>query len=300
VPRAGSDFADFATATALRYPWVKHWLIWNEPNQRRWLVPPSPRLYVTRLLNPAYGALKRASPGSLVAGGVTAPRASSGGVGPLEWLAGMRSAGARLDAYAHHPYPSSPAETPLAGGCPHCRTVTMATMERLLRAVGRSFTRARVWLTEYGYQTRPPDPFGVTPALQARYVGEAAMRAHALPRVDMLIQFLYKDEPDIARFQSGLVALSGKAKPALAAFRMPLAQVSRTGTRVTVWGQLRCGSGSRPYRLQVRTGGTWRWRTSTFRTSPRGFFRHVVVAPAGSQVRAWSAACSYSLPLLVR
>ena len=52
----------------------------------------------------------------------------------------------------------------------------MATIDRLLREVGMAFGRKRIWLTEYGYQTNPPDRLlGVSPALQARYVGEAAL-----------------------------------------------------------------------------------------------------------------------------
>ena len=58
---------------------------------------------------------------------------------PLAFLRGMDRAGGRLDAYAHHPYPLRPAETPSTGGCAHCETVTLATLERLLTAVGRAF-----------------------------------------------------------------------------------------------------------------------------------------------------------------
>ena len=32
APTRGSDFADFAVAAADRYPWVRDWTIWNEPN----------------------------------------------------------------------------------------------------------------------------------------------------------------------------------------------------------------------------------------------------------------------------
>ena len=45
-----------------RYPWVRRWVVWNEPNQRRWLSPPSPTVYVTRLLNPAAAAIKAVDP----------------------------------------------------------------------------------------------------------------------------------------------------------------------------------------------------------------------------------------------
>ena len=117
-----SRFAGFAREAAERYPWVRDWLIWNEPNQTRWLRPTSPAVYVAHLLNPAYRAIHDVTPGAKVGGGVTAPRAGAGGVSPVAWIRGMRRAGARLDAYAHHPYPARPTETPLAGGCGHCST----------------------------------------------------------------------------------------------------------------------------------------------------------------------------------
>ena len=114
APGAAS-FAAFARAAATRYRWVREWLIWNEPNQVRWLRPTTAAVYVRQILNPAYGAIHAVIPRAKVGGGVTAPRASAGGVSPVAWIRGMRAAGARLDAYAHHPYPSSTRETPFAG-----------------------------------------------------------------------------------------------------------------------------------------------------------------------------------------
>ena len=96
----------------------------------------------------------------------------------------------------------------------------MATIDKLVALVARNFPRARIWLTEYGYQSNPPDRLlGVSPALQARYVGEGSYVAYRTPRVDMLIHFLVRDEPNIARFQSGVLTLAGKAKPAYGAYR---------------------------------------------------------------------------------
>ena len=52
APTSGSTFAAFASAAAKRYPWVKLWLVWNEPNQRRWLRPTTPSTYVTQAVEP--------------------------------------------------------------------------------------------------------------------------------------------------------------------------------------------------------------------------------------------------------
>jgi hypothetical protein len=216
---------------------------------------------------------------------------------------GMKLAHAKLDAYAHNPYPTHPTvESPLSGACRSCGDVSMANLDRLLSEVRRDFGRKPVWLTEYGYQTNPPDTvLGVQPGLQALYVSEAALRAYQAPGVTMLIQFLLRDEPDVGRFQSGLFTVNGVAKPAYHAFRFPLAQVTRRGLRTVLWGQVRPGAGARPYRLQLRSRGGWRWDGPTHRTNGSGFLSQTVTAQPGSLVRIWAPQQhAYSWPLLVR
>jgi hypothetical protein len=286
LPTTASSFAAFATAAARRYSWVDKWLIWNEPNQVRWLRPTSAALYVTRLLNPGYAAIHGAIAGAQVAGGGTAPRGSTGGVSPVAWLTAMHRAHARLDAYAHNPYPLDPKrESPLHGGCSHCTTITMATLTRLETLVGRDFPRARIWLTEYGYQSNPPDRLlGVSPALQARYVSEGAYAAYRAPRVDLLIQFLYRDEPELARFQSGLVSLAGKGRPALAAFELPLAQTARSGATTRLWGQVRAPAAGTSATIERRSGTTWQ-PFATVEAGASGFYRWRGSLPRGSVVR---------------
>ena len=299
VPRSKWWFAGFAGRAADRYPFVKHWLIWNEPNQRRWLRPTSARVYAQTLLNPAYAAIHRATPGAKVGGGVTAPRGSSGGISPVAFIRGLDAAGARLDAYAHNPYPLRRLETPRSGGCGHCETITMATIDRLVREVGRAFGRKRIWLTEYGYQTNPPDGYlGVSAALQARYLADAAHRAYATPYVDMLIQYLYQDEPDAARWQSGLVTSGGSAKTARRAAVLPLAQVSRDGVRTVVWGQVRPEHGRQSYILQQFRNGGWRAVGGVRTTTSRGFLLRTVRAGKGSRLRLWYPRDRAASPLL--
>jgi hypothetical protein len=270
--------------------------MWNEPNKATWLKPASPKTYVTQILNPGYKAVKSVNRSARVAGGVTGPRGGKGGMGPADFIRGMDRAGARLDAYAHHPYPVFPGDTPFVGGCKNCAVLTMARLERLLRLVGAAFPRARLWLTEYAYQTNPPDRFGVSPELQARYVGEAARRVYTAPKVDMLIHYLYRDEPDLARWQSGLETIDGRAKPAMHATMFPIAQIGRSGQKTTVWGQVRPGEGRQRYVLQQRVGGRWVNIGRSATTDRRGYFRRTVRAAKGAQLRiSYRRATSFEL-----
>jgi hypothetical protein len=288
APKRGATFAAFARAAARRYRYVHLWTIWNEPNQVRSLRPTSPRIYTQRLLNPAYAAIHAVQRGEKVAGGVTAPRGGAHGVSPVAWLEGMHAAHAKLDAYAHNPYPLTPHETPFTGGCDHCTTVTMATMERLERLVARDFPHARIWLTEYGYQTNPPDRvLGVSDRAQSRFLSQAALRAYELPRVDILVHYLLQDEPDVDRWQSGLQTVTAKLKPSYEAFRFPLTERSRKGPRTVLWGQVRPGHGRQTYRLFQQRNGRWRSVGPSRHTDKRGMFTRTVRAGKGARFRIW-------------
>jgi hypothetical protein len=302
APDDARSFADFAFAAARRYPWVTKWTVWNEPNQRRWLRPTTPQIYVQRLLNPGYAALHEATRGVRVAGGVTAPRAATDGVSPVAWIRGMGEARARLDVYAHHPYPVRPqTETPWTGGCRHCSTITLAELERLLREVRASFGAKRIWLTEYGYQTNPPDrTLGVPWTVQALHHASASRRTYAAPYVDLLIHFLVRDETTPAGWQSGFFTTAGARKPSYTGFRFPLTQAGRRGASVRIWGQIRPRSGRQTFRLRRYRNGRWSWVGGTRSTSARGFFALTVVASPGSRVQIWSPRDrAYSLALRV-
>jgi hypothetical protein len=293
-------FGDFAYASAKRFPWVRKWTIWNEPNTRIYSSPVSPRDYVRRVLNPAYVLLHRANRSNKVAGGVTSPRRTASGMSPLTFMRGMHAYHARLDAYAQNPYPASGRETPSHDPCSWCTTMTLAHLSQIRNDVTRYFgARTQLWLTEYGYQTNPPDRIlGVRPSVQAAYVGQAAYEVWRHSGVTMLIHFLVRDEPETARWQSGFFNEHGAAKPAYRAFGLPLVQISRRGTRTVLWGQVRPGSGRRPYVLQRWDGRGWVRVGSTKRTGSTGTFERVVTARHGQKFRVTSPRADYVSPLL--
>jgi len=299
LPRSG--FGDFAYAAAKRFPWVHMWTVWNEPNTSIFSLPVSPAQYVRSLLNPGYAALHQASAANLVAGGVTSPRKTASGMAPLAFMQGMRTAHARLDAYAQNPYPLSPIETPThtSPPCTGCSYFTMATLPLIRSSVTKYFGPKPIWLTEYGYQTNPPDRIlGVSQAKQAQYLGEAALRVWREPGVTVLIQFLIRDEPSIGGWQSGLYTVSGAPKLAAHAFPLPLAEASRSGSRVSLWGEVRPGGGARPYAVQLQSRGGWR-TVASGRTGGSGAFARTITAPPGARVRLWSPALGLASPTLI-
>ena len=251
APARMKDLQDFAFAAAKRYsgsfrpsqddpalPAVRFWLAWNEPNNPIFLFPQfryiggrhrpvSPAVYA-KMCNAIWSGVHLTGlRGEKVACGVTAPRGNNSGaqprssLSPIPFLRGMKKAGARFDAYAHHPYYGHRTETPQSRPPLRGTAITLGNLDVLIKELTRLYGRKRVWLTEYGYQTNPPDRlFGVSFVKQARYLTQAFAIARSNPRVDMMIWFLVKDEARIGNgWQSGLYTTSGRRKPSWQAFR---------------------------------------------------------------------------------
>ena len=122
-----------------------------------------------------------------------------------------------------------------------------------------------------------------------RPVGESALRAYLAPRVDMLIQYLYRDEVKLSRFQSGLVFADDRWKPSLQGFKLPFAQMGRNGLKAVVWGQIR-GSrpGRKPYRLEVLRKNVWKPVGHARLTNDHGIFIRTIRLERGALLRIWS------------
>jgi hypothetical protein len=165
-----------------------------------------------------------------------------------------------------------------------------------------------VWLTEYGYQTDPPDPtIGVNWREQAAYLNEGDYLAYRNPRVASQAQFLLVDDGPNPRasptdprywgstFQSGLVSLDGRRKPSFHSYQRPIhASRSRVrrGSSVSLYGQLRPARNGAPLTADVefRPLRSRRWR-SVRRLSVRSLRNSVVtrvrIARSGSLRLTW-------------
>jgi putative glycosyl hydrolase len=252
APKNMSDLRAFALAAATRYsgtwraagggrlPAVRLWAAWNEANNPVFLQPQYRYVHgkwviqsaidYAKICNAIYNGVHATRvTGDKVACGLTAPRGNNNpgqlraSVAPLTFLNAVHAAGLKhFDAWAHHPYAVSPAETPLTK--PNSTTaITLGNIQVLINQVTRYYGNKPIWITEYGWQTNPPDKFfGVTWSKQANYLTQAFAVARRNPRIKMMLWFLLKDEPNVAGWQSGLETTGGQKKPAYSAFqRLP-------------------------------------------------------------------------------
>jgi len=255
LPRRITDLRLFSYAAARRYsgkylvretedeparalPAVRHWLAWNEPNNPVFLKPQWKMVKRQWRAQSAYNYAKICSAvwtgvhstrlkGEQVACGVTgprgndAPRSSRPSTSPLVFLTWLRRAGLKhFDAYAHHPYYNNRFERPMTVPLSK-KAVTLGNIGVLIKKLDQLYGRKkRLWITEYGYQTSPPDRrFGVPYKLQAKYMHEAVALARKTRRVEMFVWFLIRDERRLSGWQSGVVSAHGKRKPSFYAFR---------------------------------------------------------------------------------
>ena len=223
-------------------PKVSLWTAWNEPNNPIWLTPQykkvgkkwviwSGRTYA-KICNAIYNGVHSPYlgplPGEQVACGVTGPRGndapatSRASVDPVSFLTAAHAGGMKtFDVYAHHPYASAGNEPPnYVPKGKDKRQIQLGNINTLIAKVTQFYGPKHFWLTEYGYQTNPPDKtiFGTSWANQALYMQQAYAIARKNPRIDMMLWFLVKDEPALGGWQSGLETATGKKKPSWNAY----------------------------------------------------------------------------------
>jgi len=312
--------AAFATAAAKRYsghftppgstllPRVRWWQVWNEPNRDYFLMPQydGARRIVSatwyRKLVASMGAAVRAvDPTNRVIGGSLAPMARKGKPAPLGFMrtllcvseklrrtCDLRKTPVRIDVWAHHPYtPGGPSHRASNGG--DVLISGLPKMHRILRAairLGQVKTRGPIgfWATEFGWDTRPPDPKALPMWLHARWTAEALYRMWKAG-ISVVTWWRVEDDPLAeTNYQSGFFTTGGEQKLSFQAFRFPTVGF-RTSSGIKVWGRTPFGRrGS--VGIFVRRGGAWRW-IGTLSTNAYGIFQKTYRVPLrGSAVLA--------------
>ena len=190
------------------------------------------------------------------------------------------SARSTFDAWTHHPFTSG-GPTHHAASKDDVSLADLPEMRRLLTAASkaghiRSARAPEFWVTEFAWDTRPPDPNPLAAPidLQARWTSEALYRSWK-SGVSLFTWFLLRDELLSTPYQDGLFFRNGedlrdaRPKPTFYAFRFPFVAY-RHGSKVSVWGRTPNG---RPGAVSVQrwTGAAWRW-TGTFKANRYGIF----------------------------
>ena len=327
-------------------PRVAFWALTNETNQAGWLAPQweRGRMYAPMKARELYlrgrAALDRSGHGrDTILFGELAPLGSSKRgpktpIYPKTFLRSLLCASGRgprcslFDKYgpiratgiAHHPYTKN--VSPLQRSS-NPNAITMANIDELPQLIDQIAQSTRhiraglpVYLTEFGFETNPPDPFsGVPLQQQADWNQLGEFMAWSNPRVASQTQFLLRDVPPVrgvrrnskARwftYQSGLYFANGVAKPSANAYYFPfLATPAGPGT-ANVWGQMRFrpdGLGEEA-QVQYQAPGTPDWVNvgAPMATDFKGYFTGQVQYPGPGQLRAvWPLAQVTSLPVNV-
>lgn len=258
LPTRLADFRNFARAVATRYngrrpgyPFVRFYGIWNESNLGNFLAPQfdargnivSPRAYA-KLAAAGYAGIKTGSPRALVAIGETSSNGRDRKVpgatdsttpGTFARLLAQAAPRLRFDAWAQHPYPVPVNQGPAQRV--RYPNVAFSTLTQFERDLDRWFKRKNIpiWITEYGNETRPGEPKGVTEAQQAAYAPQAIALAQRDARVTMFVWFVFRDSAG-SPWQSGIYRMSGAPKPAAARWAVAARGVDKLNDKVAVRG----------------------------------------------------------------
>jgi hypothetical protein len=261
LPKKMSDFQNFTRALASRYsgrtpgyPFVRFFGIWNESNLGTFLLPQfnakgkivSPAAYA-KLAAAGYAGIKAGSKKALVAIGETSStgrdKKSRGtdAVAPATFMKGIAKANKRLrfDAWAQHPYPLPVNQKPTQKV--RYPNVTLTSFPQFEKDLDKAFGRKNIplWITEYGNETKPGEPKGVTEGQQAKYAPQAIALAKKDPRVQMFVWFVFRDSSS-SLWQSGIYRTTGSPKPAQSKF------ASTAGTLDAMNNHITAKVGSRP------------------------------------------------------
>ena len=296
--------------------------------------PYAPHLY-RRLVRAAYPAIKTVDPTSTVLFGALAPNGENSTkqnarTRPLAFIRSMGCVKVTLkrdrsgpcagfkpltaDGLAYHPHATKLAPNEQQSVLDNASIGDVPRLERTLDATQRAGGLKKagagkfpLYFTEWGYQTRPPDRTrGVSLAQQSRYLQQGAYLAYRDPRVRLLTQYEWRDEPvrrstggdPYAGWQSGLRFVNDKAKPAFKTFANPFFIDQRPGSRTArLWGQVRPGVTHR-VTVQRRKAGARSWTTvKVLSTNGSGYWtlRQTVKATADYRFR-WQPADQYGAP----
>jgi hypothetical protein len=229
VPDDVGDYADFMVAASRRYSRVRHWMVWGEPSRSANFKPlprdspVGPRAY-SRLLDRAYGALKRERRSNKVIGGMTF---HFGEVMPKDFVRWMRLPNGkppRLDLFGHNPFTGRRPDLRKRVYYPGLRD--MSDVDTFVREIRRHWrprkVKPRLWLSEFCVASDRANPgfsFFVSRRKQASWLSAALKIARRNRWIAGFGWWNLQDGPDPDGITCGLLDEDGKRKPAFRAYK---------------------------------------------------------------------------------
>ena len=308
-----TELKAFATAAASRYsgrtpglPAVRYWQGLNEPNLSLFFFPQfesngkplSPFLY-RDLINAFYAGVKAAEPNALVVlaglGPIAVPQYT---IGPMRFarmmlcMVGSKNpkptkddcgGGVHFDIFAMQPYTTGgPAHE---GGPNDVQIGDLPKLQKLIAAADRAdrikgaFKKTPLWITEFSWDSKPPDPNGLPMKIEIRWVAEAMHTAWSAGVSNFLWYSLrdavhdgstpYKETLESGLYFRGPTIEQDQPKPFLQAFRFPF--VAYPGKSLGYWGRTPSSSSGK-VSIQLLRGGKWK-QVATARANKDGIFR---------------------------
>ncbi len=272
-----------ATAADDALPRVSIWSVWNEPNLSGWLgpqyakrgLPESPELYRGLFLAAHDGLAASGHGGDEILIGELLPFARGGKtyparVSPLEFLRELACVDVHYRAYrgnaaaargctnykplpgtgiAYHPYTLETGPETLTPLADDATINDLTRIDRALNKLSRRFVvhRMPIWLTEFGFQTDPPDPFSSAIKQVPQFMGESEWLAYHDARVKSYAQYPLSDDSVAGHglvrfhgFQSGIDTSKGAPKPGVyQAYQTPLFVRLVSRSQVEIFGGVR-------------------------------------------------------------
>jgi hypothetical protein len=156
----------------------------------------------------------------------------------------------RAGGLAAHLYPQgvlapTARATALPGFADFAEFASLPELESTLAKVQAAYGSHRpipIYNTEFGFQTDPPEPSHLHPALAATYMNQAEYLSWRDPHVRSFDQYLLSDPPPVPGrlgFDTGLEFSDSRPKATFFAFRMPIYMPVTTATAhapLEVWG----------------------------------------------------------------
>jgi hypothetical protein len=293
-PPNPADLGSFMHAAAERYsgrypglPRIRYWQVWIEPNVNKFFRHQfengkllAPKRYASMVNAVADAVHSSRADNKVIAGGLspfTVSRGKTKTITPMVFMQDMLcmkanekprrscSRRVRFDIWSHHPFTSG-GPTHRAYNKGDISLGDLPVMKAMLSAAYRSghiLSRGKpgFWVTEFSWDTNPPDPKALPMKLASRWTAEAL---YVMWKVGVsLVTWLdIRDNPypqnatQSGLYLRGATIEQDKPKQILTAFRFPFVAYARKGG-IFVWGRTPWG---KPGRVVVSQSSTGRWK----------------------------------------